>query len=65
MPSIHQWLPVAETTSIVRMTCSRKNQRQRLVLAAMMPKDTTAAHATWIDGIAANWSETPVVGSAA
>ena len=35
MPSIHQWLPVAETTSIVRTTCSRKNQRHLLVLAAM------------------------------
>ena len=60
MPSSHQWLPVAATTSIVTTTCSRKSQRQRLVLAATMPSETTAAQATWIEGIAANWSETPV-----
>ena len=37
---------------------------QRLVLAATMPNETIAAQATWIDGIAANWSEIPVLGSA-
>jgi len=57
-------LPVAETTSTVRTTWDRKNQRHLLVLAAMMPKETTAAQATWMDGIAANWSDAPVVGSA-
>ena len=31
-----------------------------LVLAATTPNDTTAAHPTWIDGMAANWSDTPV-----
>ena len=60
MPSSHQWLPEADTTMIVMIMCSRKSHRHRLVLTAKMPSDTTAAQPTWIEGIAANWSETPV-----
>ena len=54
MPSSHQWWPVAETASDVTTTWRRNNQRQRLVPAATMPNDTTAAQATWIEGIAAS-----------
>ena len=37
-----------------------KIQRHLLVDAATMPNDTNAAQPTWMDGIAANWSDTPV-----
>jgi hypothetical protein len=60
MPSSHQWLPVAATASDVSTTWTRKSHRHRLVPAATMPNDTTAAQPTWIEGIAANWSDTPV-----
>ncbi len=60
MPSSHQWLPLADTASIVSTTWRPNTHRHLLGLAAMMPNDTTAAQATWIDGIAANWSDTPV-----
>jgi len=53
-------LPLADTASIVSTTWRPNTQRHLLGLAAMMPNDTTAAHATWIDGMAANWSDTPV-----
>jgi len=53
-------LPLADTASIVSTTWRPNTQRHLLGLAAMMPNDTTAAQATWIDGMAANWSDTPV-----
>ena len=60
MPSSHQWLPVADTTTMVKARCNRKIHRHRLVLTMTIPNETTAAHPTWMDGIAANWSDTPV-----
>jgi hypothetical protein len=63
IPSSHQWCPVAATTSIVNTRCAIPIQRQRLVLAESAPNATTAAHATWSDGIAANCDDTPVPAS--
>jgi len=53
-PSSHQWLPVAATATMVitRWASSRRFHGRGAV--AYTPSDTTAAHATWIDGIAAN-----------
>lgn len=36
------------------------SHRQALAMAATIPRVTTAAQATWMDGIAANWSDAPV-----
>ena len=36
------------------------SQRHRLVLADRAPNATTAAQATWSDGMAANCDDTPV-----
>ena len=60
MPSSHQWFPVAATARKVSTRCTMPSHRHRLVDTDTIPRPTTAAHPTWIDGMAANWSDTPV-----
>ena len=60
MPSSHQWLPVAATTTKVRNTWIGPSQRHPFGASVHTPQPTSAAHPQWIDGMAANWSETPV-----
>lgn len=60
MPSSHQWWPVAATTNTVTGRCISTSHLTRLRVIAKVPSATTAAQPTWIDGIAANWSDTPV-----
>ena len=59
-PSNHQWLAVAITAQNVRMKWAGPMARHLLDDADQIPKPTIAAHATWMLGMAANWSEAPV-----
>jgi hypothetical protein len=45
---------VAETAIIVITMWLANNHFHLLVLDAMIPNDTSAAHPTWIEGMAAN-----------